>query len=137
MDTKSALSTAGALVLVVAGGASALAAARLAPAATSTSQDGVTTITTIVTEYVDPDGNPVAAPGTEPSVEIRSLELDGEVIVVEAIAPEIIWVDAAATALPDAAGQEYEDDDHEEDDHDDEDEDDHEDDDHEESDDDD
>jgi hypothetical protein len=66
MDRKTVLAAAGAMVLTVVGGISALAVAfggAPADSGSSASLDG-TSSTVVVTEYVDEFGNPVAAPGT-------------------------------------------------------------------------
>ena len=65
MDRKTILAAAGALVLTVVGGMSALAVAFGGTPAPTTSTDAATTDSTVVvTEYVDQAGNPIAAPGT-------------------------------------------------------------------------
>ena len=134
MDGKSAIAAAGALVLVVAGGTSALVAAR-EPAPTPLSS--ITTTAErpepkVVIEYVDEAGNTVATPGSQPTTEVRTLSVDREIMVEPEVEPEIIWIDAPGEELepeiiwidaPAAASGETQDadhsDDHDDDDHDD------------------
>jgi hypothetical protein len=57
--------------------------------------------TTVVTEYVDEFGNPVAAPGNT-AIEIRTLNRTDEATAAPA-EPEIIWIDAPTSVATQTA----------------------------------
>jgi hypothetical protein len=120
MDRKAALATAAGLVLVVAGAASALTSTWIAPAqATTTSSATVTP--TVITEYVDAAGNPVAPPSqVQPeNIILTRSPADEEVIVsadpitVFADTPAAPTISSVTTAAATSGG--YDDDDEHED----------------------
>jgi hypothetical protein len=95
MDRKAALATAAGLVLVVAGAASALTSTWIAPGQPATTSSATVT-PTVITEYVDQAGNPVAPPSevqAENIILTRS-PADEEVIVSQEPAP--IFLDTPA-----------------------------------------
>lgn len=99
MDRKSAVAAAGALVLVIAGGTSALVAAQEPIPATTTATTATTGAPqepTVVIEYVDEAGNPVPAPGSQPTTEVRTYSVDREIIVPSDVEPTVVWVDVTA-----------------------------------------
>ena len=113
MDRKAALATAAGLVLVVAGAASALSSTWTQPTPTT-----VPATATVITEYVDEAGNPVAPPAdvqAETVIFTRSPAAE-EIVVFED--PQTIFVDvpatAGATGGTSTAG--FDDDDHEDED---------------------
>jgi len=116
MDRKAALATAAGLVLVVAGAASALSSTWTQPTPTT-----VPATATVVTEYVDEAGNPVAPPSevqADTVIFTRSPAAE-EIVVFEE--PETIFIDSPSTGgAAGGAGVAFEDDSH--DDHEDEDE---------------
>ena len=95
MPGKSSVAAAVALVLVIAGGASALVAAEAPPPALSrtTAISEEVSEPIVVIEYVDEDGNPVAAPGSQPTIELRTSSSDREFIIESDVEPEVIWID--------------------------------------------
>ena len=97
MDRKAALSTAAGLVLVVAGAASALNSVWTQPAASASASVSPT----VVTEYVDQFGNPVAAPSRSQSGSvILARAPQDEVIVYDAPSPVISHDAAVPVAAP-------------------------------------
>ena len=126
MDRKTVLAAAGALVLTVVGGMSALAVAFGGGAPASASESVATTDETVViTEYVDEAGNPIDGPGS-----ITSQAQQTVIVPVQGQADEVVIVLSADGGLVDDAGastpttvdgdDEYDDDEYDDEDDDDE-----------------
>ena len=99
MDRKTALAAAGALMLTVVGGMSALAVAfgGGSPAGGSTPA-GATDSTVVVTEYVDEAGNPIDGPGSVTAPPQQTV-----IVPVQGQADEVVIVRSAGGSEPGAS----------------------------------